>query len=54
MDLTAPTAPTYTAPDSLKVGVAIAAMSPADGIGIDEYSATGLPPGLSIDTPAPE
>ena len=48
VDLTAPTAPTYTAPDSLKVGVAIAAMSPTDGSGIDEYSATGLPPGLSI------
>ena len=48
VDLTAPTAPTYTAPDSLKVGVAIAAMSPSGGIGIDEYSATGLPPGLSI------
>ena len=50
VDLTAPTAPTYTAPGSLKVGVAIAAMSPSGGIGIDEYSATGLPPGLSIDT----
>ena len=50
VDLTAPTAPTYTAPDSLKVGVAIASMSPTDGSGIDEYSATGLPPGLSIDT----
>ena len=48
-DLTAPTAPTYTAPGSLKVGVAIAAMSPSGGIGIDEYSATRLPPGLSID-----
>ena len=48
VDLTAPTAPTYTAPASLKVGVAIAAMSPSGGIGIDEYSATGLPPGLSI------
>ena len=50
VDLTAPTAPTYTVPASLKVGVAIAAMSPTDGIGIDEYSATELPPGLSIDT----
>ena len=50
VDLTAPTAPTYTAPGSLKVGVAIAAMSPTGGIGIDAYSATGLPPGLSIDT----
>ena len=50
LDLTAPTAPTYTAPASLKVGVAITAMSPSGGIGIDAYSATGLPPGLSIDT----
>ena len=50
VDLTAPTAPTYTAPGSLKVGVAITAMSPTGGIGIDEYKATGLPPGLSIDT----
>ena len=50
VDLTAPTAPTYTAPGSLKVGVAIAAMSPAGGSGIDAYSATELPPGLSIDT----
>ena len=50
VDLTAPTAPTYTAPGSLKVGVAIAAMSPSGGIGIDAYSATGLPPGLNIDT----
>ena len=53
VDLTAPTAPTYTAPASLKVGVAIAAMSPTGGIGVDEYKATGLPTGLSIDTPAP-
>ena len=53
VDLTAPTAPTYTAPGSLKVGVAIAAMNPSGGSGIDEYSATGLPPGLSIDTPSP-
>ena len=50
VDLTAPTAPTYTAPASLKVGVAIAAMSPTGGTGIDEYNATGLPPGLGIDT----
>ena len=50
VDLTAPTAPTYTVPGSLKVGVAITAMSPSGGIGIDAYSATGLPPGLSIDT----
>ena len=49
VDLTAPTAPTYTAPSSLKVGEAIAAMSPSGGIGIDEYAATGLPSGLVID-----
>ena len=50
VDLTAPTAPTYTAPSSLTVGTAIAAMSPSGGSGIDAYSATELPPGLSIDT----
>ena len=50
VDLTAPTAPTYTAPGSLQVGVALTAMSPSGGSGIDAYSATGLPPGLSIDT----
>ena len=52
VDLVAPTAPTYTAPASLKVGVAIAAMSPTGGSDIDEYSATGLPSGLSIDSGA--
>ena len=50
VDLTAPTAPAYTAPGSLQVGVAIDAMSPSGGSGIDEYGATGLPPGLNIDT----
>ena len=51
VDLVAPTAPAYTAPGSLKVGVAIAAVSPSggSGSGIDEYGATGLPSGLSID-----
>ena len=49
VDLTAPTAPSYTAPASLKVGEAIAAMSPAGGAGIQKYSASGLPSGLSID-----
>ena len=51
VNLTAPTAPTYTAPGSLQVGVAITAMSPSggSGSGIDEYGATGLPSGLSID-----
>ena len=49
VDLTAPSAPSYTAPTSLKVGEAIAAMSPTGGAGIDEYAATGLPSGLSLD-----
>ena len=50
VDLSAPTPPAYTAPGSLKVGVAIARMTASGGTGIDEYGATGLPPGLSIDT----
>ena len=50
VDLTAPTAPTYTAPGTLKVGEAIAEMSPSGGVGIDEYAVTGLPSGLSLDT----
>ena len=50
VDLTAPTAPSYTAPLSLKVGEAITAMNPTGGAGIEEYSATGLPSGLSLDT----
>ena len=50
VDLTAPTAPTYTVPASLKVGEAITAMNPTGGIGIDEYNATGLPSGLNLDT----
>ena len=50
VDLTAPTAPSYTAPLSLKVGEAIAVMNPSGGIGIDEYNATGLPSGLNLDT----
>ena len=49
VDLTAPTAPTYTAPDALKVGEAITAMSPSGGTDVDGYSATGLPSGLTID-----
>ena len=49
VDLTAPTAPTYTAPGSLQVGGAISAVSPSGGSGIAEYGATGLPPGLNID-----
>ena len=50
MDLTAPTAPTYSAPVSLKVGEAITSMSPSGGVDIDEYSATDLPSGLTINT----
>ena len=49
IDLSAPTAPTYTAPAALRVGAAIAAMAPAGGLDIDEYSITALPPGLGID-----
>ena len=49
--MVAPTAPSYTAPASLKVGEAIAAMSPSGGgAGIDEYSATDLPSGLTLNT----
>ena len=50
VDLTAPTAPSYSAPSSLRVGEAISAISPSGGVGIDEYSATGLPSGLTLDT----
>ena len=35
---------------ALKVGEAISPMSPSGGVGIDGYSATGLPSGLDIDT----
>ena len=49
VDLVAPTAPSYTAPDSLKVGAAITAMSPTGASGVNEYDAPGLPTGLSID-----
>ena len=49
VDLMGPTAPTYAAPDTLLGGVAIAAMNPSGGSDIAMYSATGLPPGLSID-----
>ena len=50
VDLTAPSA-TYTAPSSLQVGVAIGAMTPSTtATDIAEYGATGLPPGLGIDT----
>ena len=49
VDLTAPTAPSYTAPTSLKVGEAIAAMNPSGGADIAGYAAEGLPSGLEID-----
>ena len=50
VDLMAPTAPTYTAPDALKVGEAIAEMTPSGGSDIDSYRATGLPSGLTLDS----
>ena len=50
IDLSAPTAPSYTAPGALKVGLALTGISPSGGSGIDSYRATGLPPGLSIDS----
>ena len=45
-----PTAPAYTAPGSLTVGEAITALSPSGGSDIDAYSATDLPPGLTINS----
>ena len=50
VDLVVPTAPAYTAPGSLTVGVAITALSPSGGSDIDAYGATGLPPGLTINS----
>ena len=50
VDLAAPSA-TYTAPSSLQVGVAVGAMTPSTtDADIASYGATGLPPGLGIDT----
>ena len=50
VDLTAPAA-TYTAPGTLQVGVAIGAMTPSTtDTDIASYGATGLPPGLGIDS----
>ena len=50
VDLAAPSA-TYTAPSSLQVGVAIGAMTPSTtDTDIASYGATGLPPGLGIDS----
>ena len=51
VDLTAPTAPAYTAPSALTVGEAITALFPAGGSDIaasNGYSAAGLPAGLAI------
>ena len=45
VDLTAPTAPAYTAPGSLQFGVAISAISPSGGSGIAEYGAPACPRG---------
>ena len=50
VDLTAPTAPGYSAPASLKVGEAITSMSPSGGIDVAEYGAAGLPSGLTLNT----
>ena len=50
VDLTAPTAPGYSAPASLKVGEAIASMSPSGGIDVAEYGAADLPSGLTLNT----
>ncbi len=49
VDLVAPTAPTYTVPGSLTVGAAITSMSPTGASDVNEYSASGLPAGLSIN-----
>ena len=50
VDLAAPSA-IYTAPSSLQVGVAVSAMTPSTtDTDIASYGATGLPPGLGIDT----
>ena len=52
VDQSGPTAPSYTAPASLKVGVALAAVLPSGGSDIAAnggYSAAGLPSGLTID-----
>ena len=49
VDLSGPTAPSYSAPDSLKVGEAITAATPAGGADINRYTAADLPPGLAID-----
>ena len=45
VDLVAPTPPGYTAPNSLTVGVPIAAMNPSGGVDVAAHDATGLPLG---------
>ena len=56
VDLTAPSAPSYTVPFdyALTVGVAADTLSPTGGTGIDSYSAEGLPAGLTIDADSGE
>ena len=50
VDLAAPSA-TYAAPSSLQVGVAVGALTPSTtDTDIASYGATGLPPGLGIDS----
>ena len=46
LDNTAPVAPTYTAPGSLKVGAAITAMSPTGASGVNEYRCFGAANGV--------
>ena len=52
IDLSAPTAPSYTAPATLTVGTAMTALAPTGGAGIaasNGYAAAGLPAGLAIN-----
>ena len=48
VDLSGPTAPSWTAPGSLKVGEAMTPVSPSGGSDIATYRASGLPSGLVI------
>ena len=48
VDLDAPTAPSYAAPDSLQVGKSVS-IRPSGGSGVHRYRAAGLPPDLAID-----
>ena len=48
VDLSAPTAPTYTVPTSLQVGTELGALSPTGGTDVNSYAASGLPDGLTI------